>query len=87
MLSKGNGEPAQCVGNLLRLIRGEVPYERLKGLDPRLIDKPAGTAAFDLKADAEWLIENYEPRVKLSNIDLDAELAKVGHFAIKAETE
>lgn len=86
MKAKGNGEPAQCVGNLLRLIRGEVPYERLKGLDPRLIDKPSSTAGPELVADAEWLIENYEPRVNLESIDLEAELAQAGHFNIKAET-
>lgn len=86
MKAKGNGDPAQCVGNLLRLIRGEVPYERLKGLDPRLIDSPSSTAAQELVADAEWLIENYEPRVSLESIDLNAELAKVGHFSITAQT-
>lgn len=86
MKAKGNGDPAQCVGNLLRLIRGEVPYERLKGLDPRLIDSPSSTAAQELVADAEWLIENYEPRVSLESIDLNAELAKAGHFSITAQT-
>lgn len=86
MKAKGNGDPAQCVGNLLRLIRGEVPYERLKGLDPRLIDSPSSTAAQELVADAEWMIENYEPRVSLESIDLNAELAKVGHFSITAQT-
>lgn len=87
MLSQGNGDPAQCVGNLLRLVRGEVPFERLKGLDPRLIDQPASSAAYELLADAEWLIENYEPRVSLASIDLEAELAKTGHFNIRAVTE
>lgn len=86
MKAKGNGDPAQCVGNLLRLIRGEVPYERMKGLDPRLIDRPSAAASLDLKADAEWLIENYEPRVELDSIDLNAELAQAGHFAITAKT-
>lgn len=86
MKASGNGDAAQCVGNLLRLIRGEVPYERMKGLDPRLIDRPSSTAAQELRADAEWLIEQYEPRVTLSSIDLDAELAKSGHFAIRATT-
>ena len=86
MKATGNGDPAQCVGNLLRLIRGEVPYERLKGLDPRLIDSPSSTAAEELAADAQWLIENYEPRAKLSSIDIGAELAKVGHFRINAKT-
>lgn len=87
MKAKGNGDPAQCVGNLLRIIRGEVPFERLKGLDPRLIDRPSSTAAQELAADAEWLIENYEPRVNLKNVDLNAELAKAGHFSINAVTE
>ena len=87
MKSSGNGNPATCVGNLLRLVRGEVPYERIKGIDPKLIDKPSSTAAEDLRADAQWLIENYEPRVNLSSVDLDSELAKIGHFNIRAVTE
>ena len=87
MKAKGNGDPAQCVGNLLRLIRGEVPYERMKGLDPRLIDRPSATASQELMADAEWLIENYEPRVSLESIDLNTELAQSGHFSITAKTE
>lgn len=86
MKSSGNGDPAQCVGNLLRLIRGEVPYERLKGMDPSLIDQPSAAAAQELMADAEWLIENYEPRINLESIDLEAALAKVGHFNIRAST-
>lgn len=86
MKASGNGDPAQCVGNLLRLIRGEVPYERMKGMDARLIDQPSSTAAQELVADAEWLIENYEPRINLNSIDLDAELAQIGHFNILAET-
>jgi phage baseplate assembly protein W len=85
MKAKGNGDMAQCVGNLLRLIRGEVPYERLKGLDPRLIDMPSSQAAQALLADAEWLIENYEPRADLQKIDLGAELSKIGHFRINAD--
>lgn len=87
MQANGNGDPQTCVGNLLRLTRGEVPFERLKGLDARLIDRPVSIAADELRADAEWLIENYEPRVSLDDINIDAELAKAGHFAIKAETE
>lgn len=86
MKASGNGDPAQCVGNLLRLIRGEVPYERLKGMDPSLIDQPSAVAAQELMADAEWLIENYEPRINLESIDLEAALAKVGHFNIRAST-
>lgn len=85
MKAKGNGDVAQCVGNLLRLVRGEVPYERLKGINPQLIDSPSSSAVYELMADAEWLIENYEPRANVQSIDLNAELAKVGHFRIDAQ--
>ena len=87
MIAKGNGDPARCIGNLLRLVRGEVPYERLKGLDPRLIDRPSAEAAQELLADAEWLIENYETRVSVNSVDLSAELAKAGHFGIMVDAQ
>ena len=32
MKASGNGAPEICVQNLLKTIRGEVPYERIKGL-------------------------------------------------------
>lgn len=86
MKASGNGDPAQCVGNLLRIVRGEVPYERLKGLDASLIDKPSSNVSDELMADAQWLLENYEPRINIENIDLMAELAKAGHFNIKVKT-
>lgn len=86
MKASGNGDPAQCVGNLLRIVRGEVPFERLKGLNASLIDQPSSNATQELIADAQWLIENYEPRVSIDNINLTAELAKAGHFNIKVNT-
>jgi phage baseplate assembly protein W len=55
-------------------------------MNPALIDQPSSNAAPELMADAEWLIEIYEPRIKLQNIDLEAALAQSGHFNIKAET-
>ena len=39
MKASGNGTPETCVQNLLKTIRGEVPYERLKGIDRTLIDR------------------------------------------------
>ena len=44
MKASGNGAPEICVQNLLKTIRGEVPYERIKGIDRTLIDKPSETA-------------------------------------------
>ena len=60
MRANGNGAPNVCASNLLRLIRGEVPYERIKGLDPRMIDKPITTAEPEIQQDAEWLLETTE---------------------------
>mgnify|MGYP000950375606 FL=1 len=69
MRANGNGAPNVCASNLLRLIRGEVPYERIKGLDPRMIDKPITTAEPEIQ-DAEWLLEPYEPRVTMDGISV-----------------
>ena len=82
MKAKGNGSPEQCVENLLLIVRGEVPFERLKGIDATLTDRPGEEAAPLLEADAEWLVETYEPRVSLGSVSMTAELAKAGHFVI-----
>ena len=68
MRSTGNGAPEVCANNLLRLVRGEVPFERVKGLDPRLIDRPLASAMEDIEQDAEWLIGVYEPRVTFAGV-------------------
>lgn len=68
MKSKGNGTPEQCVANLLNLYQNEVPYARLKGMPPDIIDKPKDEAAAYAKRSAAWLIKTYEPRVTLNNI-------------------
>ena len=44
MLSKGNSDIAVCVNNLLKTSRGEVPYERLKGVNFSLLDGPTTDA-------------------------------------------
>ena len=33
MQAHGNGNPETCASNLLRTIRGEVPYDRVRGRD------------------------------------------------------
>lgn len=76
-----------CVQNLLKTIRGEVPYERIKGIDRTLIDKPSETAATDLAADVEFLVETYEPRVQLSDSDLKALTAQAGDFELRASID
>lgn len=84
MLSKGNSSPQICVSNLIRMTRGEVPFSRVKGLDPRHFSRPALTEKEPLMADIEWLIETYEPRVDVKTINLEDLAAKAGDFAVNA---
>lgn len=87
MKASGNGTPQVCVQNLLKTVRGEVPYERIKGIDRTLIDKPSETAAADLAADVEFVVETYEPRVNLSTVELEALAANMGDFEIRASVD
>ena len=68
MKAKGNGSAQQCVANLLNLYQYEVPYARLKGMDPSIIDLPKEEAEVNAKNHASWLIETYEPRVTINDI-------------------
>lgn len=87
MRAKGNGAPQICVNNLLKLFRGEVPYERVKGLDPRMYDKPFITADTQLRQDADWLVDTYEPRASIKGISVAQSDTANGGFTITAELE
>lgn len=85
MKANGNGNPAVCAANLLRLFRGEVPFERVKGLDPRMIDLPASEADVSIQQDADWLLSTYEPRVDVNSVNIQASDAVVGGFIVTAD--
>lgn len=87
MRASGNGSPDVCAVNLLLTFRGDVPYERIKGLDPRLMDKPITVAEPEIKQDAEWLLETYEPRVTVKGISLDAKDTGGGYTVTADITE
>ena len=70
MKSSGNGSAAQCVANLCATFQGEVPYQRLKGMDAKLIDENILTSEPLIKNHATWLIENYEERANVNNINV-----------------
>lgn len=70
MKATGNGRPQQCAENLLSIIRGENPMERVKGIDPRYIDKIQKEAEIDIKEDVKWLIKTYEPRINIEDIEV-----------------
>ena len=87
MKASGNGTPQTSVQNLLKTTRGEVPYERIKGIDRSLIDQPSETAAPELAAEVEFVVETYEPRVKLTDVELAALAAEAGGFEINASID
>ena len=71
MKSSGNGNVAQCVANLIATYQGEVPYQRLKGMDPKLIDENITTSEPKIKNHTTWLIESYEERAEINNINVN----------------
>ena len=85
MRATGNGAPRVCANNLLQITRGEVPFERVKGLDPRMIDRPLAVVEAEIQQDAEWLLETYEPRAEVSAINIEPSDAATGGFAITAD--
>lgn len=82
MLKKGNGEPIRCAENLMHLIQGEVPYDRVRGIDSQIIDKPTDEAVMDLEEDAGWNIETYEPRLEPGTVSVSAEITKHGQYSM-----
>lgn len=78
MKASGNGLPETCALNLLRIVRGEVPFDRVRGVDGTLIDKPNAMA--EAAADIEWVLETYEPRVELESIEENSEAIAAGNF-------
>lgn len=84
MRSSGNSKTEVCIDNLLKISRGEVPYERLKGIGFSELDGPVTTAGQDIIEDAEWMLSVYEPRAKVDSIGLVPIDAQNGQFEIKA---
>lgn len=74
MKSSGNGDVGVCVNNLLRTLRYEVRNDIMRGLPPELIDKSANKIKNELNNAGRWLVETYEPRADIEDIDLDINL-------------
>ena len=85
MRSSGNGNPRVCAENILRCVRGEIPYERVKGIAPSIVHAPYSEARQKFKQDASLLIEIYEPRVRLDFVDLKPTDGANGDFSISLE--
>lgn len=85
MKAHGNGKPETCASNLLRIVRGEVAYDRVRGRDGALVDQPNATD--EAVADAEWVLETYEPRVDAENMIGSGEAVKNGEFALLVDID
>ena len=84
MLSKNNSNPAVCVNNLIQIARGEVPYDRVKGISFTQLDMPIVRATDEIVEDAERILGTYEPRAKIDSIEVTPTDAPNGHFTITA---
>ena len=83
MLSKNNSNPAICVNNLIQIARGEVPYDRVKGISTESFDVPISQAADEIVEDAEWMLDTYEPRAEIENIEAVPNHSSNCHFDLK----
>lgn len=79
MKAHGNGNPEVCASNLLRIVRGEVPFDRVRGRDGALIDQP--NVSDEAIADAEWVLETFEPRVNVESVEVLPVAARTGDFS------
>lgn len=79
MLSYGNGSAAKCVNNLVRISRGEVPYDRIKGV--KLSQRIGKTIAAreEIADDAKWMVGVYEPRVNVESVKISVTDGVNGH--------
>ena len=80
MKAHGNGRPETCASNLLRLVRGEIPFDRVRGREGALVDQP--NSSEEAIADAEWVLQTYEPRVDIESIEANPEAALSGEFSM-----
>ena len=71
MLSKGNGNAEVTAQNLVKTVRGEIPFDRIRGIDISFTDRPAAEVKTDIINDVIETIEDYEPRVDIKNIDIN----------------
>ena len=82
MKSTGNGEAITCLQNLLSMVEMECPLARDKGIDARLIDRPAENME-DIDENITDLVAEYEPRLNTENIDIV--MNEDGDFSVKVQ--
>lgn len=66
--AKGNERKAQNVANLINTYRYEIAYDRTKGMDPEIIDKPLHQMVNKFSSEVYRLISVYQPNVTVTEI-------------------
>lgn len=82
MRKSGNGKPAQCIYNLMRIIKGTIPYAREKGISRGIIDRPVTLGANTYLAELAQNAETYEPRAEL---DMTAVLHSLSEGTVRID--
>ena len=85
MRKEANGNPEVCAEILMNTIRGECAYDRVKGINARVIDMPAEEAEFEVQEDARWNVETYETRIDVEEVSVSVEVGPDGEFSIELE--
>ena len=85
MRAKGNGDPAVCANNLVRISRGEVPYDRIRGVKFADLIGTGMTAQDDLAEDTAWMVGCYEPRVNVAGVTVRTDDAKMGGVMVDVD--
>ncbi len=62
MRAHNNGNPLVCAKNLMNMTTYECPFDRLRGRDPGMLDRPLGEA--QAVQNAKMILEIYEPRIE-----------------------
>lgn len=84
MLGSKNGDPRLCAENLLKIRRGEVAYDRIRGIDTAIIDTSPEGGVLSLRQDVDFMLPLYEPRVEVSDVELNQDAIESGEFAVTA---
>lgn len=84
MRASGNGDVQVCANNLLLTVRGEVPYDRIRGVGANTTDMPYEEGVAQLIQDAKWTLDTYEPRGDVQEITVEQDEATGGDFFITA---
>ena len=67
--ASGDERIIQNVLNIIRTHRYEVAYDRTRGINPTVLDKPLETAVMLYTAEIYRVVELYEPRAAVGKVE------------------